>query len=158
MKTRNLGTWILAVSVTFCSISLVSCDKDDDNNNGRNYTISGNADGNQVVPAVTGTGSATISGTYNDRTNILTYNTTWTGLTGAPTSGGFYTGASGTVGTEVGTAWTIPGGATGTGNLSGTITLTDAQESDLLGGQWYYSYGTATNIAGEVRGQITATP
>jgi hypothetical protein len=38
------------------------------------------------------------------------------------------------------------------------MTLTDAQATNLTNGGWYYSYGTAANPTGEVRGQITATP
>jgi hypothetical protein len=121
------------------------------------YTISGSATGAQMVPAVTGTGSATISGTYNASTNQLNYTTTWTGLTGGPTSGGFYMGATGQSGTMVGSPWTLGTTTTAAGSVNGQLTLTDAQETDLLAGNWYYTLGTAANTGGEVRGQITAT-
>ena len=124
---------------------------------GITYTISGNASGAQVVPAVTGAGSATISGTYNTATNQLTYTSTWTGLTGAPTSAAFYSGATGQAGTMIGSAWTLGTGVTAAGTHSGEVTLTEAQEAELIAGNWYYSIGTATNANGEVRGQITAT-
>jgi hypothetical protein len=42
------------------------------------------------------------------------------------------------------------------GSATGTINLTDAQEADLLAGKWYTNIHTATNGAGEIRGQITA--
>src|SRR5574339_470059 len=45
-----------------------------------------------------------------------------------------------------------------TGASTGSITLTDQQETDLLGGNWYYLIGTSNNLTGEVRGQITASP
>src|SRR4051812_30068564 len=63
--------------------------------NNKPYTISGNANGSQVVPAVTGDGTGTMTGTYNPATHKLEYTSTWSGLSGAPTSGGFYNGASG---------------------------------------------------------------
>jgi hypothetical protein len=109
------------------------------------------------VPAVSGTGTGTITGTYDPNTQLFTYTTNWNGLTGAPTSGGFYSGASGTTGTAVGTPWTFASGTTGTGTQSGTMTLTSAQAAQLTSGGWYYSYGTTAHPGGEVRGQITAT-
>src|ERR1041385_3179544 len=86
----------LISSLVFISaFALVSCEKDhDNNNNGTTYNVSGNASGSQMVPSVTGTGTGSISGTYNTNTRILTYTTTWTNLTGAPTMGAFYTGAT----------------------------------------------------------------
>ena len=71
--------------------------------------------------------------------------------------GAFYTGASGTNGTIVGSNWTLGSGLTATGTFSSTATLTDAQQASLLAGNMYYVLGTATNTSGEVRGQITAT-
>jgi hypothetical protein len=56
-----------------------------------------------------------------------------------------------------GSAWTYADGTTGTGTASGTMTLTSAQEEQLLAGNWYYGYNTAANTTGEVRGQVTAT-
>lgn len=127
-------------------------------NTGVEYTISGNASGAQVAPtAVTGTGTATISGTYNTGTNQLNYTTTWTGLTGGPTSAAFYNAAAGQTGAMIGSAWTLGSNLTAAGTHSGQMTLTDAQEASLIAGNWYYSIGTATNADGEVRGQITAT-
>jgi hypothetical protein len=160
MKTQFLGRKMMAMLalVLVSSFMLVSCDKDDDNQvDNRPYTISGAANGSQMVPAVAGTGTGTITGTYDPSTKQLTYTSNWNGLTGAPTSGGFYTGASGTNGTAVGTPWTFEGNATETGSNSGTMTLTSEQAAQLLGGNWYYSYGTAANSGGEIRGQITAS-
>ena len=75
---------------------LSSCKKDnDESNNSKTYSISGNASGSQMVPSVSGNGSGTITGTYDPNTMVLSYTTNWNALTGAPTSGGFYTGASG---------------------------------------------------------------
>lgn len=121
------------------------------------YTISGSASGTQMVPPVSGSGTAAISGTYNVNTGQLNYTTTWSNLTGAPTLGAFYTGATGVNGTIVGSAWTLGSGLTGTGSLSNTITLTSDQAAQLIAGNWYYVLGTSANATGEVRGQITAT-
>lgn len=137
---------------------MTSCDDDDDNSNSNKpYAISGSANGAQQVPATTSSGSATISGNYNPTTRELDYSSAWTDLSGPPVSGGFYAGASGVVGASVGAAWTIVSGAGTSGSTSGKITLTEEQEKTLLSGGWYYSYSTASNPQGEVRGQISAS-
>ena len=139
-------------------VTLNSCDDDDDDDvNNTPYVVTGSANAAQVVPAGTSTGTGAFTGTYNPANRSLTYTTSWTGLTGAPTSAGFYSGASGSNGTAAGTAWTIAPGATGTGSMTGTMTLTAEQATQLINGNWYYSYGTTANSAGEIRGQLTAT-
>lgn len=153
-------TWkSILLSMAMMAMVMTSCDNDDDTNNQTNnkpYNLSGNASGSQVVPSVNGTGSGTISGTYDPSTRQLQYTSNWSGLTGAPTSGGFYSGASGSAGTAVGSPWTFASGSTDTGSNSGTITLTEEQAQQLTSGGIYYSYGTTANPNGEVRGQITA--
>lgn len=160
-RTTSFARRIVLIS-SFALVSafvFVSCEKDhNDNNNGTNYTISGNANGTQMVPSVSGSGTGSISGTYNTNTRILTYTTTWTNLTGAPTMGAFYTGTSGTNGAIVGSNWTLGSGLTASGTFSNSVTLTQAQETQLLSGNFYYVLGTTANATGEVRGQITATP
>jgi len=160
--SRFSGKLVAAAFAVLSVFAFTGCqadlgETDGNTNTGINYTISGNASGAQVVPAVTGTGSATITGTYNTGTNQLNYTTTWTGLTGAPTSAAFYTGATGQSGTMIGSAWPLGANPTAAGTFTGQLTLTEAQEADLLAGRWYYSIATATNAGGEVRGQITAT-
>ena len=146
-------------AIIVSAMLLASCKKDDNNNkNPSSYTISGNASGSQMVPAVSGNGTATMTGTYNPSTRVLTYNTNWTGLSGAPTSGGFYSGASGSNGTLVGSSWSLGSGLSSAGTFSGQTTLTADQATQLTSGNWYYTLGTASNANGEVRGQITATP
>lgn len=156
---KRWGTMLIAMmAVAFSAVTMMSCSDDDDNSTPkkRNYSITGNAAGSQVVPAVDGTGSGSITGTYNPNTRMFNYTNTWTGLSGAPTSGGFYNGASGSTGTAVGTPWTYGGTTTGTGTYTGSMTLTQAQADQLTSGNWYYGYNTAANSGGEVRGQITA--
>jgi hypothetical protein len=148
-----------AVSLSFLVllIALPGCDDYEEEKDNRPYTISGDGDGAQMVPSVTGTGTGTINGTYNPSTRELTYTSNWSGLTGAPASGGFFRGGRGVSGTAEGTPWTFQSGSTETGSVNGTMTLTDQQATELLGNNWYYSFGTAMNPGGEVRGQISAT-
>ncbi|MET0392778.1 MAG: CHRD domain-containing protein, partial [Chitinophagaceae bacterium] len=137
------------------ALGITGCDKDNDDE--RVYTISGNASGSQVVPAVIGNGTGTITGTYDPNNRMLTYTTSWSNLSSAPTSARFYNGNSGTSGTPTGNPWTLGSGLTGAGNYSGTMTLTSDEETQLTRGKWYYSYSTTGNPNGEVRGQVTAT-
>ena len=155
MRFRNLS--LLAGILLMGSAVITSCKKDKDENNNNMYTLSGSANGTQVVPSVSGSGAGTITGTYNPNTNMLSYNIGWNGLTGSASSVGFYGGAAtGANGTQVGNNLAITtGGATG--GATGTITLTEAQEADLLAGRWYYLIGTPSNTTGEVRGQVTTT-
>jgi hypothetical protein len=44
------------------------------------------------------------------------------------------------------------------GSATGSVTLTDAQETILLANNMYYTISSATYTGGEIRGQITATP
>jgi hypothetical protein len=136
-------------------VAFSSCDKDDDDNDNM-YSLTGNASGSQVVPSVSGTGSANITGTYNSNTRALSYTSTWTGLSGAPTSAGFYTGAAGTSGIAAGSPWTLSTPGT-SGTYSSSMVLTEDQATQLRNGNWYYSYGTAAHSGGEVRGQMTVT-
>jgi hypothetical protein len=162
MKTRNqifskvsrifLSTLLAGTVVMFMG----KC-KDNSNPQPSSYTVSGSANGSQMVPAVSGSGSGSFNGTYNPNTRVLTYTTGWNGLTGAPTSAGFYTGASGVSGTAMGSPWTLSSGITGTGSMNGSMTLTAEQARSLTDGNVYYSYGTTANPNGEVRGQMTAT-
>src|SRR4051812_23136871 len=108
MKTMRWVNPVAIALVLFGSVAVSSCNKDDDNTTtSANYTLSGNGSGTQMVPSVSGSGSSTFTGTYNPNTRVMTYTTTWSGLSGAPTSGGFYSGSTGIAGTSVGTPWTM---------------------------------------------------
>lgn len=160
-KVFSLPRKFLLISsvVAMSALILSSCDKKDNNDNNKTtYSISGNASGSQMMPAVSDSGKASISGTYDASTRVLNYTTTWTNLTGAPTSAAFYAGASGANGTMVGSNWNMGTGLNGTGTYTGQVTLTADQASQLLNGGWYYVISTSSNPNGEVRGQITATP
>lgn len=155
-KTISLGKSLLIAAV-IAGFSFTSCDKDDDDDdNGKvNYTLSATLNGANEVPAVETAATGTITGTYNKSTNALSYTANWTGLSG-PASGAHFHGPASTTetaGVAVG-ATGFPAEAAGT--HSGTATLTDAQETELLGGKWYFNIHTAQNPAGEIRGQVAA--
>jgi hypothetical protein len=44
------------------------------------------------------------------------------------------------------------------GAFSGTATITDLQEADLLAGLWYINIHTTFRSGGEIRGQVVPEP
>lgn len=152
--------FLITSTVALGALILSSCGKENNDTraNSNMYTVSGNASGSQMVPAVSGNGSATLTGTFNSNTRLLTYTTNWTGLSGAPTSGGFYAGASGTNGTLIDSTWHLGTGLSSAGTFSSQVTLTPDQATMLRNGNLYYTIGTAANTSGEIRGQLSATP
>jgi len=147
----------------FLSVALVvstlfiSCDKDDDDGmTDQTYNTTGNANGSQMSPSNTGTGTGTLTGTYNARTNVWVYNISWTNLS---TTAGLVQ-VYGPAGTGVNAALLFPLSITTpgvSGSASGSITLTDAQETALLANNTYYTISSTTYPSGEIRGQVTAT-
>jgi len=161
MKTilswRKKFLFVLSAGLLVGSIVFTSCDKEDDaTNNQQMYTVSGNASGSQVSPPTTSTATGSLNGTYNANTNVLQYTITWNTLTavasGVELRGPASTGANGVLVSAL--TITTPGV---TGTASGSVILTESQESDLLAGKYYYTVLTATNVTGEIRGQVTAT-
>ena len=156
MHTNHLKQIGTACAFIFC---LASCEKDTETVTVNNpvYNIRGNASGKQEVPANTSTASGTLSGTYDKDKNLLTYTVNWTGLTGGnPTAAHFHGPADPGVNTSVKVSFTnFP--ATATGTYSGTATLSDADETDLVNGLWYYNIHNATFPGGEIRGQVVLT-
>lgn len=150
---QKISTALLFAALLF----VTACDKNDDDDNTQEdrLTLSGAASASQEVPTNTSTGTGSISGSYNKENNALEYNITWSGLSGAPSMMHFHGPAPS--GQNAGVAVPITGfTAAATGSVSGTATLTDTQENDLLAGNWYYNLHTAANPGGEIRGQITA--
>lgn len=151
----NRKHFSLLALFAFFTLALVSCSKDDDNMPKVTYNLSATANGGQEVPAVTTNASGTLTGSYNINTKMLTYTINWNGLSGAPTGMHFHGPAS--AGANAGVALAIAGfPASASGSYSGSATLTDAQQADLLAGKWYWNVHTAANAGGEIRGQVSA--
>jgi hypothetical protein len=105
------------------------------------------------VPPNATTGTGTVTATFDPATKMLTWNGTYTGLSGDPTAAHFHGPAE--AGKNAGVAIFISTkGAPFTSPFSGSATLTDAQASDLMAGLWYANIHTAANPGGEVRGQV----
>lgn len=109
--------------------------------------------GSSEVPSNTtsGTGSATV--TLDSATNKITWNVTFSGLTGPATAAHIHGPAP--AGKNAGVmVWLSTKGKPAASPLSGSATLTAAQASDLMNGQCYVNVHTAANPGGEIRGQL----
>lgn len=97
------------------------------------------------------TGSADVS--YDKNSKKLTYTVTFNNLTGNATAGHIH--GSSPRGTNSAVLFPFTGLPTATSGLvTGSVTLTMAQETDLLNGLFYFNFHTAANPGGEIRGQI----
>jgi len=153
-KFYRLSVLMPIAIILTCLAFFCSCKADETDNVLPNYDVSGTARGSQVVPAVSGTGNASIAGSYNPNNRLLTFTSSWAGLSGQPTGGGFYTGAAGVAGANLGTSWVFNGNLATSGSTSGSLTLTAQEAEELLLGRLYFTYLTAFNPGGEVRGQV----
>jgi hypothetical protein len=154
-KGKTFSRLFLVASLLL-TLGAVSCNKNnDDKKEEDKFTITGNANGAQEVPAVTTSGTGTITATYDAEHNTLEYTITWTGLSGTVNNMHFHGPADPTIsaGVQIAiTGWPT----TPAGTVSGTATLTEAQEADLLSGKWYYNIHTSFKSSGEIRGNLTA--
>jgi CHRD domain len=137
----------------------VGCDDDDDETIKQViYDVSGTASAaNEVQPApVVSSATGTISGTFNESTNVLQYKIDWSGLTGNATAMHFHGPATPQESKPVLIPITIttPGAS---GSVSESITLPDSTEAFLLAGKLYYNIHTDKYKAGEIRGNILPT-
>ena len=103
-----------------------------------------------------GTGTGTGLMTLDDVTNLLSWNISWSGLSGSELFAHFHGPAlpGFTAGVEV-TIFASPQGSP----AIGSTTISDGQETDLLNGLWYINIHTSPNFGGgEIRGQVNVIP
>jgi hypothetical protein len=116
-------------------------------------TFKADLKGSSEVPPNTtgGTGAGTV--TLDSATHKITWNVTFSGLTGPATAAHIHGPAP--VGKNAGVMiWLSTKGKPATSPLSGSATLSAAQASDLMNGQCYINVHTAANPGGEIRGQL----
>ncbi len=102
------------------------------------------------VPAKTTNGKGDVQATLDTATKVLTYDVTYSGLTGPATAGHFHGPADPGANAPV----VVPFPAPLTSPIHGTATLTDAQVMELTTGKMYANVHTAANPGGEIRGQM----
>jgi hypothetical protein len=105
------------------------------------------------VPPNTTAGTGTFTASFDPSTKVLTWNGTYTGLTGDPTAAHLHGPAEPgkNAGVEL---WISTKGSPFPTPFSGSATLTDGQASDLQTGLLYTNIHTAANPGGEIRGQV----
>ena len=95
-------------------------------------------------------GTGVLSGNYDPATKKLTYDVTYSGLTGPATMAHFHAPAP--VGKASGVEIPIKGSVESP--IKGEATLTDVEAKNLTDGMTYFNVHTAANKAGEIRGQV----
>lgn len=154
MRRYLFQTLFLVSAVT----ALPSCDKknnDHDETEDR-FTLSGAASGAQEVPAVSTSGTGTVTGTYHAEHKTLDYTVTWSNLSDTPTMMHFHGPAA--AGTNAPVMLPITDFIQApSGTKSGTASLTPAQDSALLEGKMYYNVHTPLHGGGEIRAQVAVT-
>jgi hypothetical protein len=107
--------------------------------------------GSNQVPPVDAKGAGALTGVYDTTTKKLTWNVTYTGLTGPVTAAHFHGPADAKSSAGV----VVPQKDGLASPMKGEATLTDAQAADLQAGRWYFNIHTAAHPGGEIRGQVT---
>jgi len=143
--------WVLGLLLAL-GFTATSCDDDDEDTPSnevryQNLTLTGAKE----VPANQSPNTGTINAVYNKDTNVITYTITWTGFDATnmhfhrivdPTQPGPV---------DLGIPKVPATAATYTSPLTGSLTLTDAQEANLLGGLWYVNIHSQAYPGGEIR-------
>ncbi|HTZ03810.1 MAG TPA: CHRD domain-containing protein [Xanthobacteraceae bacterium] len=116
-------------------------------------TFKADLKGSSEVPPNTTGGTGSVTASYDAATKTLTWNGTFSGLTGPATAAHFHGPAE--PGKNAGVAiWISEKGKPLESPFKGSATLSDAQASDLMAGQWYVNIHTKANPGGEIRGQL----
>ncbi|HYM72963.1 MAG TPA: CHRD domain-containing protein [Stellaceae bacterium] len=101
------------------------------------------------VPPVKSAGSGSASVNFDAATKEISYNVTYTGLSGPATAAHIHCGAA--AGANSGVAVKFDKVAS---PITGSATLTDAQVADLTAGKCYVNVHTDANKGGEIRAQL----
>jgi hypothetical protein len=108
------------------------------------------------VPPTQSSGTGMLTARYDPATKMLTWEGSFSGLTGPATAAHFHGPAE--VGKNAAPAvWISEKGQNLASPFKGSATLTDAQAADLEKGLWYANVHTEANKGGEIRGQVENT-
>ncbi|CAN5700529.1 hypothetical protein BH20ACI3_BH20ACI3_28230 [soil metagenome] len=125
------------------------------------FIYTANLTGGQEVPPVASPGIGTAFGTYDNVTNILTLDVSFSGLVSPTTAAHFHccTPPGANAGVVIGFTGfptsVTSGGFSNTYNISG---LTATQRDGLLNGLWYINIHSVQFPGGEIRAQINLQP
>ncbi|TXL72893.1 CHRD domain-containing protein [Vineibacter terrae] len=105
--------------------------------------------GTSEVPPNTSKGQGQATFDYDSGTKKLTWNISYSGLTGPATAGHIHGPAAANANAGVAIPFAKPASP-----ITGSATLTEAQAADLVAGRMYVNIHTAAHPGGEIRGQI----
>lgn len=144
---------ILLMGVLISLLSVLSCDKDDDDDNNGTVHFEGAMNGANEFPASPSTATGNVTGSFDQSTKILTITVTYSGLSSAITLWHIHKGAVGVSGPPLpGINW----GTMGASPFTWSSPALDAsQEADLMNNLYYVNIHTANHGGGEIRGQLT---
>ena len=109
--------------------------------------------GAQQVPPVQTAATGMAELTYDPATRALTWNLTYSGLSGPAIMAHFHgPAATGKNGPPV--IWLSPKGSPVQAPVKGEATLTPEQAQQFTAGEWYINVHTQDHQAGEIRGQV----
>lgn len=150
----KMNRFLIALMVAASTFFFTACEEDIEE---ATLTKTTTMTGDQEVPAVTTTGSASLSYTYNKSTKTLTYTLTWANLVDSVTAMHIHglAGRGQSAGILQGfTLSTVQrrkeGTYTGSVYFDGLI----MKEPELLAGKYYLNLHTKAYPGGELRGQI----
>jgi len=116
------------------------------------YTVAAVINGSNEVPANSSMGVGTLTGTYDTTTNEIIIDATYANLSGTLTASHLHKAAAGTNGVVINNLSPVTG--MNAGNISGTFTVAQEHESDLLAGNVYINLHSTAFGGGEIRGQL----
>jgi hypothetical protein len=114
-------------------------------------TFKASLNGASEVPATASKGAGEVTATYDPSTKMLTWQGSYSGLTGPVTAAHFH----GPAGPGQNAGVLIPVTATAS-PFTGSAALDEAKAADLTAGKLYFNIHTAENPKGEIRGQVEA--
>jgi len=146
MKSLTINPQICGLFLLFLLVGITSCKKNDTAEMSSIVSYSGTfvKSGDAVVTSASGTVTAKVDLT----TMILSYTVTWNGLTSNAASMHFHDAGP--------VIYPITGFTAATsGTLSGSVTLTASQASDLASGKIYVQIHTVNIPAGEILANLS---
>lgn len=117
-----------------------------------NMTWKAHLTGKDEVPPTSSMGTGDGTFVLNTATNELTWDVTFSGLTGPATVAHIHGPAA--PGTNASPVVPFDPPKAAAGEIKGSKMLTDAQIADLKAGKWYANIHTAANKGGEIRGWL----
>jgi hypothetical protein len=109
--------------------------------------------GAEQVPPVTTDATGTAELTYDPSTRVLTWNVSYSGLSGPATMAHFH-GPAAAGKNAPPTIWLSEKGAPVGNPIKGQATLTPEQAQQMTAGEWYINVHTQAHADGEIRGQV----